>query len=591
MVGITVVPSGDEVVSIEADGTESVLPCATADDAFASCVKTMQFHKRKRLGQPDDDDTMDIDGEAEQLKEEKVEIKKRKEEPENAYQHPFMDVHREIAIACYELRQLNEVTKLLCEHSLFRLENLQADERTKLSELTENLVAIEMKRAALQETLSVLTTGKEMLVSAQGVQARYLRFVQQIQGRWRMQAIAHGNFSSNLRAQEPLAVDCGFYSAGSRGKAARLRQTRNAARLIVNSDNTESDTLAVDVDESTLRTVLFAIECTDTRKCLGSTRIEVPAGSKVDDQGEEHVERQLESLQTSEFCSELFQVLSVEAVRSGELSSGGMGADPQALSNNRVKVTVVENLLDRVTVAVDAKHVLAISLVPTGVDSGTPPSVQCDDFAQDYCKVAAIVAQEHLRTVHKGIFETSLLGSLVNKYRQMKAFRVISDTLDEISKGMTTKESNLFKIKFNWTHREGSSYCEIWIGNEVLLRCKLSNGHLMLGSIAVSERDEPPPEAWNVAEQNGDQVFASPDVTGKLRTLILTIAKHEFIIALRDTLCKYLSECTRTSIETDISKGKLSWSHISTGTRCDVRVEITQAPSFTVHFQDKEITA
>jgi len=694
MVLLRIVPGGDEVVSVDHEGTEVLLPPPTAADAFAAAVKKMQLHKRKRgatlpagdgtgvatadaaaataavasasasaasadgsaaagdaaaassaaggassAGDDSAPAAMEVDEEEEQQQQQQRgasgdKLRKRTRtsgEPaagaRDTPQNPFEEAQRELAFACYELRQLTELTGFLSERTLFRLENLQADEHSAVVGLSDILIAFEFKKSALDDAIGILSNGKDMILASQRTQRVYLRFIQEIQHRWRLQAIAHGNFSASLRAQEPLAVDCGYYSAGYRGRTARQRQTRLAARLTVKAHEDDADgapesaqsdggaaVVALDTDEGLLRSIRFAIESSSNGATVASAVIapsssssSSSSSSRLDGLGGPRaasgssaaqmsaVEAQLEQLQNSEFCSELFQTLSAEAVQCGELSSGGgAAADPGGVANVRSKVSVIENHLDRIAVSLDAQHNLVISLVPAlsadpAADLGSPHS----KGAQDFCRMACVVAQMHLRGVHRGARDVSLLAALVTKYQQMAAFERFSAVLDEIAASLTILPEGdlrcqLFKLSFTWTHREAESVLELWVGSQVLVRCKLARGHLSLGSIATVASRAVPHE-WHVAQQSGNHIFACPHAPDKLKRFVQGLVRHEFLVMLKRALRFALGEESLV-VHLDSSLGTLTWVSPLDGLQREVRVEFTDTGALSVKAGDENVT-
>jgi hypothetical protein len=648
-----VVPNSEEIVSIDHEGTELVLPPASAADAFAATVKRLQLHKRRRGAargkKEEQEDAAPLGGEEEAEGAALLEAGGRKRrgaasaddaassqadfaEEGALTANPFEAAHRELSAAAYELRQLTELTTLLCSHQLFRLEHLQRDDRSNFSGLTDILMAFESKKVALADAVKLLRGGTAMLRAARRSQSAYLAFVARAQTRWRMQAIAHGSFPSSLRAQEPLAVDCGYFSAGSKSKAARQRQTRDAARVVVDfaldgaakggeedkGDAMELDGPAtgaspvrLDIDESSFRAIKFAVEAANTGECQAFAYIAPSVPAEAPRAADDALERELDRLQSSEFCSELFQVLSVEAVRSGELSSGGgFAADATSIANARVKVAVIENLLDRVSVSVDAHHVLSISLVPppppgaptssgggrrasgSGGSSSSSNSDQARPFAHEFCRMAGVVAQEHLRNVHRGTVSSSLLSALVDMYRQMDAFARITAAVDSVSHGLTRDSrgapSRLFKLSAAWTHREDESFLELRLGAQVLVRCKLTSGRLVLGAILLADPQRTLPLEWRVAQQGGDSIFACPNAVGKLQRFLHSLVIHEFVQMLARALLLAPGRGTVQSL--DAATGVLHWVDALGGAPRRIAVAVTDAGTLRVECGGIDIT-
>ncbi len=589
MVNLHVIPLGEEVLSIEQDGTETVLPAASAEDCFAAKVSQLELHKREKKI----DESVEVDDEKE------VEKKGNNtaDDDQVGARNPFEEVHRELAYACYELKQLHELTSLLKRGDLFRTESLTGTNKNKETELQDGLIASELKTAALDETYELLQKGKEMLISAHESQKQYLDFIKSIQSSWRLQAIAHGSVSSNLRSQEPLAVDCGFFSAGSRGKAALQRRTRNAARLIVGGDidedqGSKKSSLQLEVDESSFQNVRIAIESPDSGEILGSATL-YELEDLSDENHPKSISKTLEYLQQSEFCSELFQVLSVEAVRNGELSSGGAQVASAGTGNTRNKVTLVENLLNRIAVSVDAYHILSISLI-SATDTKNTETGQ-DKTALAFCKAACTMAQTHLRNVHKGRFRNALLLSLVNKYRQVDSFSKLSQELDRISSDLVQAANGeeeqkrpqaLLKIQSMWTHRDQSSYLDLEIGPFLMVRCKLALGHLTLASIAVAD-DRVLPEKWRLMQQSGDHIFSGPGTLTKLRRFVLSLSRHEFLHVLRLAISK--SPGFKQSIHTNYAQGTLVWDSLR-GVSQKVLAIVEERGGIKVFFDGQNVT-
>mmetsp|Transcript_17573 Transcript_17573/g.34566 ORF Transcript_17573/g.34566 Transcript_17573/m.34566 type:complete len:643 (-) Transcript_17573:268-2196(-) len=569
MVRIDLVPSTEEVLEVGADGTERLLPAPSAADAFAAAVKRLELHKRSQVKRRrlETSTAMDVDNEdAEASKDEETaslekgfsqqsqDLEMQSLQTQDADQdaqqaaYPFMEVHKQLGYACYELQQLNELTNLLCEKSLFKLESLQADERSALPTLEDSLMAFEMKKVGLRSVLKILGSGKKMLQGSQRVQRAYLMFVQNLQARWRMHAIAHGNVASTLRAQEPLAVDCGFYSAGSRGKATLLRQTRNAARLVVNEEKVhglesgqEQEALRLDVDPSTFRRLCFEVLDAETGRSLASAFLGPSQAQAQQNPSATDVESQLEGLQANEFSIELFQVLSAEAVRGGELSSYAEVKDrPDGTPSYRTKVVVVENLLRSVTVALDEERHLRITLQSCVDESALPKHAVRDHLLEDYCRTAAIIAEQHQRRIHTQQLENSplLTTALVKKYRQMDARVRISEALNKLSEAVCAnpepaRPRKLVHIRHAWAHDGDCAFLEVWIGPRVLVRCHLAAGELTLVSVAKHNGS-----LGHLAEvqQAGEHQLATPGSEDKLCALVASLAVYEVATTLESSM-------------------------------------------------------
>ncbi|GBG28482.1 Hypothetical Protein FCC1311_047052 [Hondaea fermentalgiana] len=610
MVQLDVVPETEEVLEVNADGTERLLPPATAADAFAASVKRLELHKRcgKRRRVEQAAKAMDVDEAADAGSGEKdgddPESEKKigaqdQDEPPSRVGNPFEEVHRQLSYACYELTQLNELTGLLCDKSLFRLESLQADERSAFATLEDSLMAFEMKKVGLRTVLGILRSGKKMLQGSQHVQQAYLMFIQNIQARWRMQAIAHGNFASGLRAQEPLAVDCGFYSAGSRGKATRQRQTRNAARLIVDEDcvhglnpNRSDEALRLDVDTDSFRRLCFEVLDARTGKSLACAFLgpsllaaaaptsETRDGASVNlTSAEAKVEAQLEGLQANEFCIEVFQVLSVEAVRGGELCSYAEARDrPDVAPSYRPKVVVVENLLRSVSVALDERRHLRVTLQRfTGeqdAQGAETPQAQ-NSMLEDYCRAAVMIAEQYQRSLQTLQARNShLLKPLVNKYRQMDARARISDALHGVAGALCAnplhgRPRKLVRIQHAWTHAGDDAFLEVWVGPRVLMRCLLTAGELKLVSLAKQGGS-----LGHLApiQEAGDHQLATPGSELKLCALVVSIAVYEIMMSLEAAMIMLEPTC-RIRWAPDGQSAELVWADDSVNNTLRVAFE------------------
>jgi len=506
MVALSLVPAVEDVVSIKSDGTEVVLPAASTEDSFVSSVRGMQLHKRKR-------------------NEEANSVKTKSEEEDT---NPFRKLYGQLYMAEYELNQLTELTGFLCDPnrlgSAFRLESLQTKEVSSKTRTVDLKLALKLKQRALVEAVTILKTGRQMLLKAQVQQAKYLTFVQYIQSNWRLQAVAHSDTNmTSLKPQEPLAVDCSFYSAGSVAHSTKKDKARNAARLL------NGDKLLVEVNDSTYRTLSISVEDAKTHECLATHFLKPLLNLDM-----ELVDHQLEERQNNEFCNELFHLVSTEAVQKGDLSSGGTAGDG-LVGSERSKVTVVVNCIDRIVISATRTRNIVLAIVPVCDAEERTQDYICHSF----CTTAGLVAQKHLRKLHCRLGYSPLLATMVDMYRQIEVTQIISNILD------STSYSNIWLcLRYSWRYEKASSYVTIHVGDWVLINCQVVNGYISLTSISVTKNHEMPIE-WEIAQQNGDLIFASPDFESKFKTFLKNVVRTE----LTFLLAAYLTPIVNSSIE------------------------------------------
>jgi hypothetical protein len=176
----------------------------------------------------------------------------------------------------------------------------------------------------------------------------------------------------------------------------------------------------------------------------------------------------------------------------------------------------------------------------------------------------------------------------------MGAFERFSNTIDEISANLTkapapqSQQSRLFRLRHSWTHRRQDSFLELWVGAQLLVRCKLSAGHLMLGSISLGPSRELPRQ-WQLAQQNADTIFAGPNAEAKLKSFVLGLIQHEFLIVLKQALQASAGK-KRLKIQTDVSLGTLIWSDLIDSEK-QFKVQVTVEECIKVHFQGAELFA
>jgi len=569
-VELLIVPDGDEVVEVAADGSEQVLPRASADDAFAAGVRQLQLSKvaqsrkrrrsdgqasSKKVKAENDADEMEIDEKGQDLLSQEGNRDDADETKTKGTQDPFQEVRMHLGMARYELQQMSELTKLLCDGSMFRLENLQADERSKVTDLSDALVAFEMKKIAFREVLKIVRTARDVHEKSRSIHKRYVQFIYETQKEWRLQPVAHGERNStNLRAQEPLAVDCGFFSAGSRGKAARLRQTRNAARMVVTdlesySMDSSKEIMTLDAHSDGLSTVRFSVEDLRNREILATAIVDIKRTGRAD-RGYFH--QQLERLQQAEFCSELFQVLSVEAARGGEQSSSlsGKGApfDPNVVTSYRPQVSVAESFLRKISISLDgANRALTISLEPLSdkKDCEGVSSISNEEL-HAFCEIGCISAQEHQRLVHKRQ-NKPFLTAMIAKFRQLETMRSISLMLKELAPSFEVP------MRWSWVFGPLEYDLEISLGMSTKLNFKLEGGRLTLNSVKSPKLDQLP-DLYTAALNMGSSWFASPKQAAMLRSFLLESHLEE----AAQTICLRLKQLFHTISITSSSQSQRS---------------------------------
>jgi hypothetical protein len=213
-------------------------------------------------------------------------------------------------------------------------------------------------------------------------------------------------------------------------------------------------------------------------------------------------------------------------------------------------------------------------------------------FAHEFCRMAGVVAQEHLRNVHRGTASSSLLSALVDKYRQMDAFMRIAAVVDSVSHGLTRDShgapSRLFKLSAAWTHRDDESFLELRLGAQVLVRCKLTSGRLVLGAILLADAQRTLPLEWRVAQQGGDSIFACPNAAGKMQRFLHSLVLHEFVQMLARAL---LLAPGRGNVQSlDAATGVLHWVDALGGAPRRIAVAITDAGALRVECGGNDIT-
>lgn len=218
-------------------------------------------------------------------------------------------------------------------------------------------ILLEAKACQMKEAADILTSGVASLETAIHREHRYLQSIVSLLGKWKVSAPNHGNIPKPIRADEILAIDCSYQSAGSIFEPSKVTLSAMAsARIERTTDGLAKVTYP---DAYISHTLLFEIINSET-DAMGSYIIpNQPMGDEN--------EQVLRCVQHSVFCEELFHTIMQEALR-------GETYWINTMRWNSEHAIVLDVFDDQVRVRLDESYILRICLADLNIAASSIPT-------------------------------------------------------------------------------------------------------------------------------------------------------------------------------------------------------------------------